>query len=289
MHPTGACRTHTHTKASCPPGTRGLRRVRTPFAAAGSWQADGVAPSVRRPSLRQFVRQRPQDQLVSHPRLSPLGRPAAVRWWPGAVATWPGGSPTSPSTRAFKGADLELETRWARRRSIRPSRTAQRPPACRASAAAGPRPRQARRPRQGRVSGVCGGWPDTRQALARVWTGAGMGEGLPAVRVHGASGSGRPGGRRVELRLTCPGGERPRGPTPPRAGCYGPVSGRDRAEGTGRRTPIAVSRWRGDRRSGGSQCMQPVCRRTAVCGRLGDTVGDLACVDGTGVSANRGL
>ena len=29
----------------------------------------------------------------------------------------------------------------------------------------------------GGVSGVCGGRPDTRQALRGVWTGAGMGEG----------------------------------------------------------------------------------------------------------------
>ena len=75
----------------------------------------------------------------------------------------------------------------------------------------------------GGVSGVCGGWPDIRQALGGVWTGAGQGEGLPAVGVDRAPGSGRLGGRRVEIRLTCPGGERPRGPTPPRAGCYGPA------------------------------------------------------------------
>ena len=130
------------------------------------------------------------------------------------------------------------------------------------------------------------------------------GGGVPAVRMHKASWSGRLGGRRVEIRLTCPGGERARGPTPSVRGGTARQAGRDRAEGTGRRTPIAVSRWRGRpaRRwvlkdaAAVSVCMQPVrrptavcagwatqwgtwrawvepvCRPTAVCGRLGDTV-----------------
>ena len=127
-----------HTRGLVSPGTRGLRRVRTPFTAGGNAAADGLRcafgaltrppPGCCSPAALGSACWRTSIGPVRQPRRGAVGVGEARGTW----LDLPPGRPTqeaaryllvrlirwlacpSASTGALKGADLELKTPWPR-------------------------------------------------------------------------------------------------------------------------------------------------------------------------------